>query len=174
MTDNVVFPQTARVKASLLPFSRASEERLVTDWVERLDIRPPDPRSLVKNLSGGNEQKVLLAKWLSTGPQLFLLHEPTQAVDVGARHTIVAAIRGDAARGRAVLVAGSDENELALLCDRVLVFEDGRIRQELTGDFTPDDVVSALYSSGARARLRLRPGHGSNDIEAREPGQGAA
>lgn len=161
MTENIVFPQTARVRTSLAPFSRSGEERIVNDWIERLDIRPPNPRALVKNLSGGNAQKVLLAKWLSTGPQLFLLHEPTQAVDVGARHTIVAAIRADAARGRAILVAGSDENELALLCDRVLVFDEGRVRQELSGDFTADDIVAALYSSGAKTRLRLRGGRGA-------------
>lgn len=162
MTDNLAFPQTARAKASLAPFSRAGEEKLVEGWIAQLDIRPPDPRALVKNLSGGNAQKVLLGKWLSMSPELFLLHEPTQAVDVGARHTIVAAVRAEAARGRAVLVAGSDENELALLCDRVLVFDDGRIREELTGDFTPDDIVAALYASGSRARLRLRPGHGAD------------
>lgn len=159
VTENLVFPQTARSKASLAPFSRAGEEKLVDEWIARLDIRPPDPRVLVKNLSGGNAQKVLLSKWLSVSPQLFLLHEPTQAVDVGARHTIVAAIRAEAARGRAVLVSGSDENELALLCDRVLVLDEGRIREELSGDFTPDDIVGALYSSGSRSRLRLRPGH---------------
>lgn len=158
MTDNLAFPQTARAKASLAPFSRSGEDQLVEGWIERLDIRPPDPRALVRNLSGGNAQKVLLGKWLSMSPELFVLHEPTQAVDVGARHTIVAAVRAEATRGRAVLVAGSDENELALLCDRVLVFDEGRIREELTGDFTPDDVVAALYSSGSHSRLRLRPG----------------
>lgn len=154
MTENLAFPQTARAKAALLPFSRRGEEELVSEWIERLDIRPPDPRAAVGTLSGGNAQKVLLGKWLSLSPELFLLHEPTQAVDVGARHTIVAAVRAEAARGRAVLVAGSDENELALLCDRVLVFDEGRIREELTGDIAPDDIVAALYTSGSRARLR--------------------
>lgn len=158
MTENLAFPQTARARAPLAPFSRAGEEALVSDWIERLDIRPPDPKALISTLSGGNAQKVLMAKWLAMSPQLFLLHEPTQAVDVGARHTIVAAIRAEAARGRAVLVAGSDENELALLCDRVLVIDEGRVREELTGDFTPDDIVGALYASGSRTRLRLRPG----------------
>lgn len=158
VTENLVFPRTARRRSALAPFSRSAEAALVTGWIDRLDIRPPDPKALVKNLSGGNAQKVLLAKWLSMSPELFLLHEPTQAVDVGARHTIVAAVRAEAARGRAVLVAGSDENELALLCDRVLVFADGRIRAELSGDFTPDDIVAALYATGSRARLRLRPG----------------
>lgn len=169
MTENLVFPQTARSRSPLAPFSRAGEEQLVEGWIERLDIRPPDPRALVKNLSGGNAQKVLLGKWLGMSPQLFLLHEPTQAVDVGARHTIVAAIRAEAARGRAVLVSGSDENELALLCDRVLVFDEGRIREELTGDFTPDDIVSTLYASGSRARLRLRPGRHADPTHEESP-----
>ena len=107
-------------------------------------------------MSGGNQQKVLLAKWLATDPQLLVLHEPTQAVDVGARHTIVGAVRAAAREGRAVIVASSDENELALLCDRVLVCSEGAVREELTGDLTPERIVAAIYTNGSRARLRQR------------------
>ena len=67
------------------------------------------------------------AKWLSRGPKLLVLHEPTQAVDVGAREVIVTAVKDAAAAGCAVLVASSDENELSMLCDRILVFSGGRV-----------------------------------------------
>lgn len=154
--ENIVFPQSSRSKRALLPTSAADEKATVSKWIDRLDVRPNDPRLLVKNLSGGNAQKVLLAKWLATAPDLFVLHEPTQAVDVGARHTIVAAVRKAAAEGRAVIVAGADENELSLLCDRILVFEDGRVREQLDGQQSPDDIVNAIYAGGARARLRGR------------------
>nr|WP_274637154.1 sugar ABC transporter ATP-binding protein [Microbacterium bovistercoris] len=156
VAENAAFPQTSRSRRALLPYSAKDEKALVTGWIDQLDVRPPDPKSLVKNLSGGNAQKVLLAKWLATDPELLLLHEPTQAVDVGARHTIVAAIRKAASAGRAVIVAGSDENELSMLCDRILVFADGRVRDELTGRQSPDDIVAAIYAGGSRATLRDR------------------
>jgi len=170
VAENTALPQTSRSERSLLPYSTKAERALVQDWIDRLDVRPRDPGALVKNLSGGNAQKVLLAKWLATAPELFLLHEPTQAVDVGARHTIVAAIRQAAAEGRAIIVAGSDENELSLLCDRILVFEDGRVRQELHGRQTPDDIVAAIYAGGSRMRLRERTPAG---VSAANPGAGA-
>ncbi|PWJ26819.1 ribose transport system ATP-binding protein [Branchiibius hedensis] len=156
VSENTTFPQTARRSRSLRPFNARDEKALVSGWIERLDVQPPDPHKIVGTLSGGNQQKVLLAKWLATKPQLFVLHEPTQAVDVGARHTIVETIRQAAAQGCAVVVSGSDENELALLCDRILVFSEGEIRKELGGDSTPDDIVNAIYATGSRTKLRQR------------------
>jgi ribose transport system ATP-binding protein len=158
VAENAAFPQSCRSPRQLLPFSAKAERRLVEEWIERLDVRPPRPEMIVGSLSGGNAQKVVLAKWLSMEPRLLLLHEPTQAVDVGARHTIVAAVRDAAKAGAAVIVSGSDENELALLCDRVLVFGDGELRQELAEGITPDTIVSAIYTGGSRAPLRQRTG----------------
>jgi ribose transport system ATP-binding protein len=118
----------------------------VTEFISVLDIRPPDPDAPVGTLSGGNQQKVLLGKWLAGRPELLLLHEPTQAVDVGARQDIVAALRRLAATGSALLVAASDPQELAILCDRVLVIRDGRIAVELTGEIDQDAVVDATFT----------------------------
>jgi ribose transport system ATP-binding protein len=166
VAENAAFPQTSRSRRAVLPFSQSAEKALAKEWIERLDVRPADPKVLVKNLSGGNAQKVLLAKWLATSPELLLLHEPTQAVDVGARHTIVSAVRKAAADGQAVIVAGSDENELSLLCDRILVFKDGRVARELTGQQSPDDIVDAIYAGGARVRLRQNRGEEDRHSEA--------
>ncbi|MDR2256020.1 MAG: sugar ABC transporter ATP-binding protein [Arthrobacter sp.] len=158
VAENMAFPLTSRASAVLAPLKAKDEATLVSSWIEKLDVRPVAPQALLKNFSGGNQQKVLMGKWLATAPSLLVLHEPTQAVDVGARHTIVSAIRQAAAeQGCAVLVAGSDENELALLADRVLIFGDGEVRQELTGEITPDAIVAAIYANGSRARLRTRP-----------------
>ncbi|THA32782.1 sugar ABC transporter ATP-binding protein [Streptomyces sp. A1277] len=158
VTENISFPQTCAGRASgkVRPLDSGNEKRRAAEWIERLDVRPPWPHAMLKNLSGGNQQKVLLAKWLATDPALLVLHEPTQAVDVGARKIIVEAVRGAAREGRAVLVAGSDENELALLCDRVLVFSDGVVGRELTGEFTPHDIVESIYTDSSRAKLRER------------------
>jgi len=159
VAENTAFPRTSRSRSPLRPIDQGAEKQLVAFWTEQLDVRPRAPQTLVKNLSGGNQQKVLLAKWLASAPTLLVLHEPTQAVDVGARHTIVEAVRKAAREhGCAVVVAGSDENELTLLCDRVLVFADGAVRGELRDDITPDGIVQAIYTNGSRAKLRRRPG----------------
>jgi len=156
LTENLAFPQSSARRGAVRPLDASREKAMAAAWIDRLDVRPNAPHALLKNFSGGNQQKVLLAKWLATEPDLLLLHEPTQAVDVGARHIIVEAVRQAARDGRAVIVAGSDENELALLCDRVLVFGEGTVREELTGDLTPDRIVEAIYTTGSRTRLRQR------------------
>jgi ribose transport system ATP-binding protein len=99
---------------------------------DAFDVRPPDARALFGTLSGGNQQKVVLAKWLQTGPRLLLLHEPTQGVDIGARRQIYQTVRADAG-DRVTLCASSDHDQLAQLCDRVLVLRRGRIAAELGG-----------------------------------------
>jgi ribose transport system ATP-binding protein len=85
------------------------------------------------SLSGGNQQKVLLAKWLQRSPQLVLLDEPTQGVDIGARQTVFRHIAEAAASGATVLCASSDYEQLAALCGRVLIFSGGRIVATLVG-----------------------------------------
>lgn len=156
LNENLSLPQSCAGNGKVRPLKRSAEKASAADWIARLDVRPPAPQTLVKNLSGGNQQKVLLAKWLATKPSLLVLHEPTQAVDVGARKTIVEAVHEAAHQGCAVIVAGSDENELALLCDRVVVFRDGTVERELSGEITPRSVVHAIYANGSRARLRHR------------------
>ena len=153
--ENAAFSTTARARNPLKPLRRAAERSLAQEWIERLDVRPPRPDAVIGTFSGGNAQKVFLSKWLAVDPRILLLHEPTQAVDVGARQTIVETVR-ETARDRFVLVASADENELSLLCDRVLVFVDGRVDQELTGDLSPDRIVEAIYAGSSRAKLRER------------------
>jgi ribose transport system ATP-binding protein len=102
---------------------------------------------IVGQLSGGNQQKVLLGKWLSGEAKLLVLHEPTQGVDVGARRDIEAAIERAAERGSAVLLAGMDAGELASLCDRVIVIREGRAHAELSGLITPERIIDAVYGS---------------------------
>jgi ribose transport system ATP-binding protein len=98
------------------------------------DVRPPRPDLRYSSLSGGNQQKVVLAKWLQQPRKLLLLHEPTQGVDVGARAQIFELIRAEAKGGTAALCASSDHEQLELLCDRVLVLAHGRVVKELVGD----------------------------------------
>jgi ribose transport system ATP-binding protein len=155
VAENAMLLSTAAHGYRLAPLRKQSEAAAVETWANRLDIRPRNPNIAVGKLSGGNQQKVLIAKWFSVQPRLLLLHEPTQAIDVGAREMIVEAVRNAARRGCAVLVSGSDETELAMLCDRVLVLQSGAITAELNEPITSDDIISAIFASpGGRRRLR--------------------
>lgn len=108
------------------------ERREMQRWIEALDVRPAEPERPLELFSGGNQQKIVLAKWLRNDPKVLLLDEPTQGVDVGAKAGIYQLILRAAAAGAGVLVCSSDTKELAQLCDRVLVMRDGTLVAELT------------------------------------------
>lgn len=144
VVDNVTLPRVrANSRGPML--RRGWQLQEAARVIGELDVRPADPRMLVSQLSGGNQQKVLLGKWLCGETRLLLLHEPTQGVDVGARRDIEEAVARAADDGAAVLLAGMDAGELATLCDRVIVIRDGRAHAELTGEITPERIVEAVY-----------------------------
>ena len=109
---------------------------------EAYEVRPNRPAMKLGSLSGGNQQKVLLAKWLQTRPKLLLLDEPTQGVDVGARQAVFEALHAASLEGTAVLCASTDYEQLAQICDRVLIFARGRIVRELWGDDVTKDNIA--------------------------------
>jgi ribose transport system ATP-binding protein len=121
----------------------------VRSWFQRLGITPADGHSLpVSALSGGNQQKVLLARWLRRDSRVLLLGDPTEGVDVGAQAEIHRQIRASAARGAAVVISSISPEELCGLCDRVVVLRHGRITATLAGEaLTAASIVSA--SSGS-------------------------
>ena len=115
--------------------------------LERVEIRPNRPTMLYQSLSGGNQQKALLAKWLQTNPRLLLLQEPTQGVDVGARQQIYTLLRDAARDGLAIVCASSDHEQLAAICNRVLIFADGRVVAELEdAEITKDALTQHSIS----------------------------
>ena len=125
--------------ADLRPFwqggllRKRAERKEVEGWVQRLDIRPPRQEVVVGSLSGGNAQKVVMARNLRLSPRVLVLDEPTQGVDVGSKADIHQLVDEAAAGGAAVLVCSSDTDELARLCTRVLVLQRGVCVAELTG-----------------------------------------
>ncbi len=120
----------------------SSLRNTVEALVREFDIRPGDAENRVGNLSGGNQQKVLLAKWLQTKPKMILLDEPTQGVDVGAREQIYQILKRQAATGTMIICASSDYEELATLCSRVLIFSHGRIVEELVGNQLTKEAIA--------------------------------
>jgi ribose transport system ATP-binding protein len=120
---------------------RSGERAEVDAWIERLDVRPRRTEAVFGTLSGGNQQKVVLAKWLRRNPRVVLLDEPTQGVDVHAKATIHGLARDAAAAGAVVVIASSDDTELCDTCDRVLVLRDGRVVAEVDGErLTPEEL----------------------------------
>ncbi|MDX6287043.1 MAG: ribose transport system ATP-binding protein [Frankiales bacterium] len=134
MRENLTLPSLGPLRRPTGWLSSALERRETRKWIRALDIRPPDTEKSIELMSGGNQQKVILARWLRTSPKLLLLDDPTQGVDIGAKAEIHSTVRNAAADGTAVLVCSSDVVELIDVCDRVLVFRDGVIVAELGHD----------------------------------------
>jgi ribose transport system ATP-binding protein len=119
---------------------------------ECFDVRPTDPALPIDALSGGNQQKVVLAKWLQLKPRLILLDEPTQGVDIGAREQVFGAIRQAAREGACVLCASSDFEQLEAICDRVVIFSRGCAVSELAGDeITKSAIAERCYEGVSNA-----------------------
>ncbi|MCD2175752.1 ATP-binding cassette domain-containing protein [Rhizobium sp. C4] len=116
-------------------------------------MRPHNPALALGSLSGGNQQKVLLAKWLRIQPKLLLLDEPTQGVDFGARQQIFKALDGAARAGTSILCASTDNEQLEQICDRILVFARGRPVVELKGHEISRKAITeaCFYSTDAEA-----------------------
>jgi ribose transport system ATP-binding protein len=120
------------------------ERRAVGDLLERFTVVPPDGGRLLSELSGGNQQKALLAKWLQLRPRVLLLHEPAQGVDVLAKRDLFAQIEQAAEGGAAVLISSAEAEDLAHLCHRVLVLQDGRVAGQLTGGAITEERIADL------------------------------
>lgn len=139
-------------------FIDARAERRQADAArERLRIRMGQLGDLITSLSGGNQQKVILAKWLATGAPVLVLDNPTQGIDVGAKAEIYPLIRDLAAAGKAVLVSSAEVAELQQVCDRVLVLYRGRIVAELVNrDISEDSVIRHATGAGTQSPPPLR------------------
>jgi ribose transport system ATP-binding protein len=137
LTENTLMPAISRFW-----HARAREREAMDSAIHELDVRPPRRETLLGKLSGGNQQKVLLAKWLSLRPNVLILEDPTSGVDPNARATMFRAMREAAAEGVAILFLSTEPDQLAAMCSRVIVLRDGVIAAELTGADLDRDVVS--------------------------------
>jgi len=147
VVDNMLLPDVSRFfRGGFL--RRGAMVREARALGTRYEVRPNDPAAKLSSLSGGNAQKVLIARWMNRNPKLLLLDEPTQGVDVGTRVQIYAALRAAAASGMSIVCASTDAEQLAEICDRVLVFARGRICREMSGpELTKDGIAEACYAS---------------------------
>jgi ABC-type sugar transport system ATPase subunit len=134
--------------------SVSKSEKLARSYVERLRIATPHIHQPVVNLSGGNQQKVLLSKWLARRPELLIIDEPTKGVDVGARADIYNVLRELAASGIALLIVSSDLPEVLVLAHRIVVMCEGRTAGELdAADATELDILRLASPNSDRKEV---------------------
>jgi ribose transport system ATP-binding protein len=149
--ENIALAVLDRIGRFLGFVPPARERTLAQDFITSLHIRTPDGEQLAVNLSGGNQQKVVLAKWLAVRPKLLIFDEPTRGVDVGAKAEIYALIRELVAQGMAVIVISSELPELLSLSDRIGVLRRGRIVAELTAATTDEATILEYAAAGKTA-----------------------
>ena len=142
--ENLSLPSLSAVVRAGFVRKKVEASRSAT-WMQKLAIKPPDAEVVYTLLSGGNQQKTVLAKWLAISPRLMLLDDPTTGVDIGARSRIYDLIMGQARNGLPVIVASSDIEDLTGLCDRIVVLRRGQVSGELIGaDITEERLLNEL------------------------------
>lgn len=148
IVDNMMLP--AVVKYGRMGFvDEAKEMEIFSRYVRQFQIKASDPRARISSLSGGNRQKVVLSKWMTMQPKVFIFDEPTHGIDVGSKAQVHRAIRDLAAQGAGILLISSDLPEILEMCDRILVIADG----VLAGEFLREDATQErVMAAAVRAR----------------------
>jgi ABC-type sugar transport system ATPase subunit len=155
--ENISLSSLPRLRR-VLAVDRRRERAMVDDYFKSLQIRARGPEQVVKFLSGGNQQKVVLAKWLALRPKVLILDEPTRGVDVGAKAEIHGLINRFAHEGMAILMVSSELPEVLGMCDRILVMNRGRI----TGEFARGDASQErIMERAVIAQETKQNGHAS-------------
>ncbi|NDD97826.1 MAG: sugar ABC transporter ATP-binding protein [Actinobacteria bacterium] len=176
LEDHIPLPRLSTVRRGI----RVDRRQLQQDsrrWIDDLRIDPPLPRRKMAKFSGGNQQKAVLARWLRTEPQVLILDEPTQGVDIGSKTEVYERIDQFAQAGGTVVVASSDTDELIRLCDRVLIIRGGSVACELFGDEISASriVTETLGATSNRVGTRIAPRKVTFDIireSTEQPSQG--
>jgi ABC-type sugar transport system ATPase subunit len=131
------------------------EKPSVRNIINDLQIRPSRPEVMAENLSGGNQQKIVIGKWLLTNPKLVIFDEPTRGIDVGAKAEIYQRIRELTRRGMGLIMASSELPELIGMCDRILVFHEGRVAGELERAEFSEEAIMRLATASHLAQPQM-------------------
>ncbi|WP_082232941.1 sugar ABC transporter ATP-binding protein [Halobacillus massiliensis] len=139
-------------KISMFSFvSKKKQDKIVEDYIDRLGIKTPHAEQKIKNLSGGNQQKVLLARWLALNPQLLILDEPTRGIDIGAKAEIHSLMNELSANGLSLIMISSEFDELIQNTDRIVVLRDGIKVGELDGEQRTQDNIMSIIANESDA-----------------------
>lgn len=143
MKANLTVTIMAQICNNLGFFKKESEQQICNDYISSLDIRPPLPEMRIENMSGGNQQKVVLGKWLATNPSVFIADEPTAGVDIGAKAEIHRIIRKLAENGMGVIVISSELPEILAVSDRIVIMKKGHIVGEMDANEATQEKIMA-------------------------------
>src|SRR5699024_6571315 len=148
--NNISLPIINKLRNKLKLINRKKEIQIANEYVEKLDVRPQLPKLDAEKLSGGNQQKVVIGKWLSTNPKVIIFDEPTNGVDIGAKTEIHKLMRELADKGIGVIMISSELIEVLAVSDRILVMKHGRISGELdVKDATQEKIMSIALSENS-------------------------
>lgn len=150
--DNILLANFSNISNSGI-ISKKKQDEIANRYIKDLQIKTPSPNQAVKLLSGGNQQKVILARWLCTKPKLIILDEPTRGIDIGAKAEVEKLIKEMADNGISVLLISSDMPELIRNSDRIVVLNDGNVMKELIGEeMTQDNIMRAITDKTNRIK----------------------
>ena len=145
IADNIVISEIDRLANPLHVLLRSKQREEVNHWVKEMTIATPNPNNACSTLSGGNQQRIVLAKWLACNLDVLVLNGPTVGVDIGSKHDIHAILQALAADGMAIIIISDDLPEILVNCSSLMVLKDGREAARLTpGESTEQDVLSVM------------------------------
>lgn len=147
--DNVSISSLSQYLSAHIMINNKKVDQLVKDNVAKLSIKTPSGKTQIQSLSGGNQQKVLIARWLANNPDIFILDEPTRGIDVGAKYEIYCIIADLAAQGKSIIMISSEMNELIGMSDRVMVMCDGRVTGFVDGGSATQESILGLATQFA-------------------------
>lgn len=150
--ENIILALQA-IRGWTHPISRKEQDEICAKYIKELNIKPADPEKLIKNLSGGNQQKVLLARWLATDPKVLMLDEPTRGIDIGAKAEIMDIVQKLADEGLAVIFISSEMDEVLRVSNRILILKDRAPVDTIDNlpDTTSDDIIQVIAGGGDAA-----------------------
>ena len=144
IADNVSIASLNKYLVGGIMLDDKKIEKLVQDNVAKLSIKTPSSKTLIQSLSGGNQQKVLISRWLANNPDVFILDEPTRGIDVGAKYEIYCIIEELARQGKSIIMISSEMGELIGMSDRIMVMCDGRVTGFIDGDKANQENIMEL------------------------------
>lgn len=149
VSQNIVMASLDRLSPKLW-LNRKKEDKIIRDYIAELNISTPSPEQKANNLSGGNQQKVVLAKWLCTKSDIIIFDEPTRGIDVGAKKEVYAFMDALAKEGKAIIMISSEMPEILGMSDRIYVMRDRKIVKELAGESATQEIILSYALEGAR------------------------